>query len=58
MPTVGNNVWVMSKPGLIIYPGDVDIPSVGAQVPAGHTLRLYGVGDEWDEAVLAVEDPP
>jgi hypothetical protein len=55
MPSVGDTVWVLPKPGLIIASDDLDIPSLGANVPPGHTLRIYGAGDDWHDAVLAVE---
>jgi len=52
MPSVGDLVWALPRPGLIIVPDDIDIPSVGRHVPDGHTLRIYGVGDPWHEQIL------
>ena len=52
MPEVGDSVWVLPRPGLIIEPHDIDISSIGAMVPEGHTLRLYGVGDAWFDQIV------
>jgi len=56
MPRVGDEVWVYPRAGLIVEADDIDIPSLGRQVPAGHTLRLYGVGDDWFEQVALAKD--
>jgi hypothetical protein len=55
LPNVGDRVWVLPKPGLIVEPGDIDLPDLGAEVPSGHTLRLYGVGDAWHDQIVAIE---
>lgn len=53
MPAVGTEVIVSEKYGLIIDHNDMDIPSIGAEVPEGYTLRIFGVGDPWHEHVYS-----
>ena len=52
MPLVGDVVWVLRKPGLIVECGDLDLPELGRLVPKGCTLRIYGVAEPWYEQVL------
>ncbi len=56
MPRVGDRVWVLPKPGLIVERGDIDLPLLGRGVPNGHTLRFYGVGDPWYEQIVGFEN--
>ena len=52
MPKIGEQVWVLPKPGLTIQSGDLDLPGLGRQIPDGFSLRLYGVGDRWYDQIL------
>lgn len=55
-PPVGAEVYCVAHAGLTVEPNDLDIPSIGAEVPSGHTLRIYGVGSDWDDNVVVMKN--
>jgi len=50
MPKVGQTL-ALKRGGLTVEHNDFDIPTVGAMVPEGFALRIYGVGEEWTDGV-------
>ncbi len=55
LPEVGDTVCVEPGEGLVIEHGDLDI-SLGSIVPEGHTLRMFGYGDDWVNSVPVTMD--